>query len=109
MSSSSYSPTTQLLLKTLQQQYPQVGLSFGYVGEDSYWSDDRLWYFFTEVVREGETEPLAFGGYQTNELYELEVAALLRLEQWIQDVVLPHVRPVPWTQQVAAFLRFLFS
>jgi len=79
------------LFEDLKTRYPEVGLSFGYIGNIETWGDDRYWYFFTQVQGQGTWGPerMKFGGYLTERLPEFSEKAQADLERWIKTVALP--------------------
>lgn len=81
------------LLAALQAKYPQVGLTFGYIGnDDARFGDDRSWMFFTKVVRPDEARAFSWGRYGTDQLDLLAALAERDLERWIVARVLPAVQ-----------------
>jgi hypothetical protein len=83
------------LLDTLKAKYPEVRLSFGYVGNCSSRYDDRSWRFFTKVM-DPKDAPYTFswglyGGYTSENLDKMADDAAVKLEPWIQAVVRPHI------------------
>jgi hypothetical protein len=80
-----------IIFADLKAKYPQIGLSFGYIGNVENWGDDRHWYFFTEVLGEGNwgLERINFGGYRTSELPKFAKEAREKLEPWIKRRLLP--------------------
>lgn len=43
--------------KELQQRFPTLGITMGYLGNVERWGDDRAWYFFTQVETIGTWGP----------------------------------------------------
>lgn len=84
----------ETLLKKMQAAYPDVGISFGYVGNCGIGYDDRSWYFFTKVINpkgyyQGGT--FQFGdGVRTPNLDKLADQAEAGLETWLREKVQPH-------------------
>jgi hypothetical protein len=84
------------VLKILQQQYPEAGLSFGYIGNvgrgyGTY--DDLQWFFFTKVW---ESNPgfyrncHSFSIGLTPQKRETDAEALLpKLIEWLNTKVVP--------------------
>jgi hypothetical protein len=81
------------LLAALQAKYPQVGLTFGYIGnDDARWGDDRSWMFFTKIPYSDGSGTYSFGRYGTQELGLLIDRAEVELENWIVARVIPCVK-----------------
>lgn len=90
--------TGNALAAALNKKYPQVHLSFGYLGncgtDRCGFFDHRSWYFFTNV------QGLRWGGNSTAEVGILETKAELGLEAWLIANVLPHAEHARWTYRV---------
>jgi len=82
------------LKKQLAEKYPQIGLTFGYIGNLERWGDDRSWYFFTKVRPPQSDNCLSFGSCRTDKLDEFIAKAERELENWIVERVLPHAEHV---------------
>lgn len=81
----------------LKAKYPEIGLSFGYIGNDDIRYDDRSWMFFTQVLSEGQWgyTRMHFGGYRTADLPKFAKEALdpaRGLENWIKTRALPRLK-----------------
>ena len=69
----------ETLLKAYQELFPEIDLTFGYIGNCERWGDDRSWYFFTQV-RDHKGRRMTFGGgVRTDGLYEFSMRAALDL------------------------------
>lgn len=82
------------LFGELRDQYPEIGLTFGYIGNYESWGDDRHWYFFTEVPIQGNwgMDRMKFGSYKTADLPLFSKLAKEKLKPWIQTQVLPRLK-----------------
>lgn len=82
------------LNEELKAKYPEVGLSFGYIGNLDIRYDDRRWSFFTQVPIQGTwgLDRMHFGDYRTGELREFAKEAERNLETWIQTRALPRIK-----------------
>lgn len=80
------------LLKDLREKYPDVGLSYGYIGNWESWGDERSWYFFTKVGMPDGRDSFKWGGFRTVDTPAMLEKAWQDLEDWIRVKVLPHIR-----------------
>jgi len=82
------------LLTEMCHRHPDIGLSFGYIGNvTNDGSDERSWAFFTKVTNPADTfykNCFSFGGVPTERLKEFWESAVDNLEQWIVETVEPH-------------------
>lgn len=62
--------TITAAVKALAAQYPQLGLSFGYIGDLGRNYDDRSWRVFTKLV-DKTGRSVSFGYHSTEELADL--------------------------------------
>ena len=89
-----YERSCQDLLTEMCQRHPEIGLSFGYIGNVTRGgADERSWAFFTKVLDPADTfykNCFSFGGVPTERLKEFWESALENLEQWIVETVEPH-------------------
>lgn len=88
------------LCTELQERYPLIGITFGYIG--NIWGprpqdDDRSWMFFTKIrvsydnrFSSATGRRYSFGGYKTDQLPELLDKAVDGIETWLRDTVQPH-------------------
>ena len=84
----------EALLSVYQEQYPTIGLTFGYIGncgpgfgDTTY--DDRSWYFFTDVQQPADSlggGREKFGGVRTQNLLRLSMNAGVKLGQFCERV-----------------------
>lgn len=87
--------TGEELKKELAAKYPEVGLTFGYIGNCGSGYDDRSWYFFTKISIPGQKYGgMKWGrGVRTAQVDEMVArAASGELEQWIIDECLPNLK-----------------
>jgi len=84
----------ETLLKEMQELFPQVGLSFGYIGNVERWGDERSWKFFTKVKLPGRDmfydNCASFGYASTDNLDKLADEAENSLRHWLETKVAPH-------------------
>lgn len=82
------------LKNRLAAKYPDIGLTFGYIGGVHTWGDDRRWYFFTAVRPPHKDSCLSWGSCSTEKLDEFLAKAERELEAWIIAKVLPEAKHV---------------
>lgn len=73
-------------MEAARQRFPQLGLSFGYIGNLERWGDDRCWRIFTKLS-DGPTSycNVSWGRVDTNHLAALATPeAIARFEDWLQ-------------------------
>lgn len=78
------------LQKELAAKYPEIGLTFGYIGNIERWGDQRCWKFFTRVCFPAQQYGASWGSYDSDDLNVMLADAKAKLERWIIDKVLPH-------------------
>lgn len=84
-----------ILLTQMKECYPDVQLSFGYIGNCGECFDDRFWMFFTKVRPIGESNCLSFRHAATHsQLESLADFAETHLDLWLEEQVQPHVKDV---------------
>ena len=83
-----------VLLQQMRERYPDVGLSFGYIGNCGAGFDDRSFMFFTKVKPLGEANCLSFGHADTAGLDAFADRCDGHLERWIEEKVQSNVKDV---------------
>lgn len=83
-----------VLLTQMKEKYPDVLLSFGYIGNCGDDFDNRSWMFFTRVKPLGESNCLGFGHSDTLGLDAFATRCEGYLEQWLENKVQPNVGDV---------------
>jgi hypothetical protein len=73
-------------MEAARTRYPDLGLSFGYIGNLERWGDDRSWRIFTKLSdRHTNCCNVSWGGVGTANLATLATPeALARLNTWLQ-------------------------
>jgi hypothetical protein len=83
-----------ILLQQMRKRYPDVALSFGYIGNCGAGFDDRSWMFFTKVKPLGHANCLSFGHSDTAGLDAFADRCDGHLERWLENIVQPNVKDV---------------
>lgn len=76
------------LLTKMKDRYPEIGLSFGYIGNLSIANDDRQWKYFTNVraATTSTSSNNSFGRHTTAYLGKLMQKAEAELDGWCEDL-----------------------
>jgi hypothetical protein len=85
------SDKSKQILDRLNAKYPDVHLSFGYIGNCGISFDDRSWGFFTRVPMPLQKHCFSYGWTSTDKLDEFLNNVEEKLDQWIATQVFPHV------------------
>lgn len=85
------SDKSKQILDRLNAKYPEVRLSFGYIGNCSISFDDRSWGFFTKVPMPLKRHCFSYGWTSTDKVDEFLDNVEDKLDQWIQTQVFPQV------------------
>lgn len=76
------------LLTEMKERYPDIGLSFGYIGNLHRGNDDRQWQYFTNVRATSGfgSGNASFGGHTTAYLGKLTQKAEAELDAWCENL-----------------------
>lgn len=80
--------TLQAATDAAKLRYPQLGASFGYIGNCERWGDDRSWRVFTKLSTQpsANTINISWGRVDTVDLPGIATPeALARLEAWLAE------------------------
>ncbi|MAM40817.1 MAG: hypothetical protein CL949_20460 [Erythrobacter sp.] len=75
-------------VQTLAEQFPELGLSCGYIGNCGHNFDDRSWKVFTKLRNnDGHGSSVSFGGYPTERIGALALEVEAGLEDWCRNTL----------------------
>jgi len=83
-----------VLLQQMREKYPEIGLSFGYIGNCGAGFDNRSWMFFTKVKPLCHANCLSFGHSCTAGLDNFADRCDAHLEHWLEEKVQSNVKDV---------------